>query len=822
MENRYSLRSRIWLCSAVFMLFCFVAADTQAQNSSVAIIQYRVQDPDAVGVDADRIEARIREAAAAGAELIVSPETSFYRYEPWEQNGTSMLDLASQYEALTGRFSQVAGELGVSLVIGLREPSGDREKPVYNTAVFIGPDGSILGKQHKIFPSLSEKDWTKAGTTHQVFETPVGRVGMMICKTAKTNWWNSYDSRDDLDLFILIAGDEDATSFEYFPHLCLKSNCYGLIANQITFRDGQKGKGNSAWGFPDGSLVSLGGEEQLFYRELPLPIKDDFSPQQGQIMVDPENPSWLVYNRDQNQDGRLDPYFMAGPGDPEGFLYRGKRNPDGTRQGDQMKLVAEVAASGGNCMYLMAVRTHGGDAWKDAETEPEIYPDNMHNPWIGQQPYYGLNPEILDQWETWFTEMDRKGITICLFIYDDAIRVGEQIGWHLSQEGELHPGERKFIESLVNRFEHHKNLIWCVMEEGQEIGREWQLHISKIAELIRQEDDYDHVIAAHQLSGSIFFHRGDPNIDQFAIQAALWESGLTPDSMHHWLVEMWKASAGNYNLNMSEYKQHESLLDQGDYEGFRKMNWAIAMAGSYLMAFGLDIEIHKEVLQQFRRIQDFFESTRVNQMSPHDELKHAGTQYVLASPASSYIAYSSLDPGHLGLRDMKAGVYDLRWYDCISGQTLERDAVPVKEGDGKWKKPKEFGPEVALYLYRTDVPKEEAGSLRQAVDPDPDTGSNRDPRVQVPNIRPVAPDQTLRTAPGTPLEIQLSYMDPDGGPGPYQSEIIIHPSYGNLKGMGNDQTYTPVRGYRGQDEFTFKVNDGQDDSEIARILIIVE
>ena len=40
--------------------------------------------------------------------------------------------------------------------------------------------------------------------------------------------------------------------------------------------------------------------------------------------------------------------------------------------------------------------------------------------------------------------------------------------------------------------------------------------------------------------------------------------------------------------------------------------------------------------------------------------------------------------------------------------------------------------------------------------------------------------------------------------------------------MGNDQTYTPVRGYRGQDEFTFKVNDGQDDSEIARILIIIE
>jgi len=38
----------------------------------------------------------------------------------------------------------------------------------------------------------------------------------------------------------------------------------------------------------------------------------------GQIIVNPANPAWLVYNRDADRDGRLDPFFLSGPGGPEG------------------------------------------------------------------------------------------------------------------------------------------------------------------------------------------------------------------------------------------------------------------------------------------------------------------------------------------------------------------------------------------------------------------------------------------------------------------------------------------------------------------------
>jgi hypothetical protein len=809
-------------CISLFIILLNVVTISSSFAAKIAIVQYEIKDMNEVGADAGRLETFIREAAARGAELIVTPETGFYRYEPWEQDGVTMLDLASSYDALKSEFSALADELNISLVIGLREPSGDEEKPVFNTALFIGPDGVILGKQHKVFPSNAEMKWTKAGITHAVFETAFGRVGMMICKTAKTNWWNSFEKEDDLDLFILITGDDDASSFDRFSSICVKSNCHGLIANQICGPDTDEKarKGNSSWGYPDGRVEMMGGGEKIFYKEFPLPVENSYGPQRGQIMVDPDNPSWLVYNRDDNKDGRPDPYFLCGPGDPEGFLYRGTRNLNGTRNGDQEALIEKVRANGGNCIYLMAVRTHGGDAWKDAERDPGNYPDKRHNPWVGQHPAYGLNPDILDQWELWFTEMDRNGITIYLFIYDDAIRVGEQIGWHLDENGNLHPGEKQFLHAIVNKFEHHKNLIWCIMEEGQEIGKDWQLHISKIAETIRDADDFKHVIASHQLGGNVFFHDGDPNIDQFAIQGN-WETGSSPDSIHRWLVKAWDLAGGRYNLNMAEYKVHDDLSQTGDREGIRKNSWAIAMAGSYIMVLGMEV-VHTpaEQLQDCRRLQEFFESTDVNNMAPHDELRHSGTEYVLASPGFSYIAYASEKSGKLGLKNLDAGTYDMRWYDCVTGKSIQQNHTIISSGQQSWKKPGELGEEVALYITRTDGKARSGPSLTQEqktgmVDNKAITTSN------IPNIIPVAPDQSITTKKDTPLDIQLTYNDPDGGPGPYTTTIVIRPSYGKLSGVGNDQTYTPLAGYTGSDTITWKVNDGADDSKIATLHIII-
>ena len=116
-------------------------------------------------------------------------------------------------------------------------------------------------------------------------------------------------------------------------------------------------------------------------------------------MIDPENPRWLKRHGGSH-------VFICGPGDPEEFLYRGTRNPDGTRAGDQRALIRKLIEHGGNSIYMQAVRTHGGDA----------KPDTTHNPFIDSVPAKGLDERVLAQWEEWFTLMDENEILIYFFI----------------------------------------------------------------------------------------------------------------------------------------------------------------------------------------------------------------------------------------------------------------------------------------------------------------------------------------------------------------------------------------------------------------------
>jgi predicted amidohydrolase len=72
-----------------------------------------------------------------------------------------------------------ARRLGVFVVAGLIE--GPRER-WHNTATVIGPDGRVLARQPKCFPTQNEIDnGVVAGTGYHVVETDIGRLGSVIC-----------------------------------------------------------------------------------------------------------------------------------------------------------------------------------------------------------------------------------------------------------------------------------------------------------------------------------------------------------------------------------------------------------------------------------------------------------------------------------------------------------------------------------------------------------------------------------------------------------------------------------------------------------------
>ena len=394
----------------------------------------------------------------------------------------------------------------------------------------------------------------------------------------------------------------------------------------------------------------------------------------GLITVDPEHPQWP-----KRIWAPTRPFFMCGPGDPEGFLYRGDLNPDGTRRGDQMQLIQKLWNTGANCIYLMAVRSHGGDG------------DRTHNPFIGHDPTKGVNPRVLDQWERWFTEMDRHGIVIYFFIYDDSAQV-----WNTGDE--VGPPEREFIQTLVNCFEHHGHLIWCIAEEYAE--RLSAKRVRKIAALIKAADDYNHPVAVHKNHGLDFSEfADDPNIDQFAIQYNV----PTAAELHAGVVQAWRQAQGRYSLNLAE------AADWGSGAESRQKCWACAMGGASVMILGMDIAgTPAKDLSDCSTIQWFFNGVDLTHMEPHDELAYRETQYVLAEPGQRYVAYSSrvggsmgLSRGRLGVKDLKAGTYRLNWYDCRVGRWDPQDPVQIDGGDYAWKAPRNVGREVVVYIRRT-------------------------------------------------------------------------------------------------------------------------
>jgi predicted amidohydrolase len=68
---------------------------------------------------------------------------------------------------------------GVYMICGLRQ---EENEVAYNTATLIDPDGEIIGRQRKVFPTAIEvQRGIVPGDGYQVFSTPLGNLGMIIC-----------------------------------------------------------------------------------------------------------------------------------------------------------------------------------------------------------------------------------------------------------------------------------------------------------------------------------------------------------------------------------------------------------------------------------------------------------------------------------------------------------------------------------------------------------------------------------------------------------------------------------------------------------------
>lgn len=120
----------------------------------------------------------VRRAATAGARLIVTPEMGATGY-CWYDREEIKPYVETVPGPLTARFHAVAKEFEAYLVVGMPEVDTATDL-YYNTAVLIGPEG-VLGKHRKSHPYIAEPKWAASGSAHTVIETPLGRIGLLIC-----------------------------------------------------------------------------------------------------------------------------------------------------------------------------------------------------------------------------------------------------------------------------------------------------------------------------------------------------------------------------------------------------------------------------------------------------------------------------------------------------------------------------------------------------------------------------------------------------------------------------------------------------------------
>jgi len=128
-----------------------------------------------------KIENLTLEAKRQGADLAIFPEMCLTGYVILDQ----VYELAETIPGpTTEKVMALAKKLGMHIIFGMPELSEKAQATVYNTAVFVGPQG-LIGKYRKMYlPTHSvfeEKRYFRPGYQPVAFQTPLGNIGLTIC-----------------------------------------------------------------------------------------------------------------------------------------------------------------------------------------------------------------------------------------------------------------------------------------------------------------------------------------------------------------------------------------------------------------------------------------------------------------------------------------------------------------------------------------------------------------------------------------------------------------------------------------------------------------
>lgn len=246
--------------------------DASAQPFHVAVVQAA-----SVAFDRERtlekVHALAGEAAREGARLVVFPEAFVPAYprgltfgavvgsrsdqgrEDFRRYWESSVDVPGP---AVDALSRTARTNAIYLVIGVVERSGGT---LYCTVLFFAPDGSYLGKHRKVMPTASERlVWGFGdGSTMPVFETPLGKLGAVICWENYLPLMRAAMYAKGIELYCAPTADPRDSWIASMRHIAVEGRCFVLACNQFNRRRDFPADYRSAFGEDDPETVVCRG-----------------------------------------------------------------------------------------------------------------------------------------------------------------------------------------------------------------------------------------------------------------------------------------------------------------------------------------------------------------------------------------------------------------------------------------------------------------------------------------------------------------------------------------------------------------------------------
>jgi nitrilase len=210
---------------------------TVAQTASV-LLDTPATIEKAVGLMAD--------AAKQGAQLLVFPEAFIGGYPKGAdfdihlggRTPQGRAEFKRYYDAAVtvdgseiAQLAKAAARHRMYVCVGIIERDGGT---LYCTAVYLGPDGAILGKHRKLMPTALERlVWGFGdGSTLKTVDTPYGPLGAVIC-------WENYMPalrmamyQQRIALYCAPTADDRDSWAATMRHIALEGRCFVLSACQ--------------------------------------------------------------------------------------------------------------------------------------------------------------------------------------------------------------------------------------------------------------------------------------------------------------------------------------------------------------------------------------------------------------------------------------------------------------------------------------------------------------------------------------------------------------------------------------------------------------